>query len=146
MSVWTYLTLFILYQQGPQFQRNRKTVKNISILILPNLKNSVPDLSFSFCCLVAKSFSTLLRPNGLQPTSLLCPWDVPGKNSGVDCHFLLRELFPTQGSNLRLLDWQVDSLPLSHRASLFLYVCWGKIVLKIMQGKFFSKVNSQTQK
>ena len=33
--------------------------------------------------------SDSLRPRGLQPTSLLCPWDSPGKNSGVGCHFLL---------------------------------------------------------
>ena len=25
-----------------------------------------------------------------QPTSLLCPWDSPGKNTGVGCHFLLQ--------------------------------------------------------
>ena len=30
----------------------------------------------------------------------LCPWDPPGKNTGVDCHFLLQGIFPTQGSNL----------------------------------------------
>ena len=31
----------------------------------------------------------------LQPTRLLCPWDFPGKNTGVDCHFLLHRIFPT---------------------------------------------------
>ena len=30
-----------------------------------------------------------LPPRGLEPTRLLCPWDFPGKNTGVDCHFLL---------------------------------------------------------
>ena len=30
------------------------------------------------------------RPHGLQPTRLPCPWDSPGKNTGVGCHFLLR--------------------------------------------------------
>ena len=39
-------------------------------------------------CLVAKSCSTLW-PHGLKPTRLLCPWDFPGKNTGVGCHFLL---------------------------------------------------------
>ena len=29
------------------------------------------------------------RPHGLQPTRLLCPWDVPGKSTGVGCHHLL---------------------------------------------------------
>ena len=29
----------------------------------------------------------------------LPPWDFPGKNTGVGCHFLLQEIFPTQGLN-----------------------------------------------
>ena len=29
------------------------------------------------------------RPNGLQPTRLLHPWDFPGKSTGVGCHCLL---------------------------------------------------------
>ena len=40
-----------------------------------------------------------LRPHGLQPTRLLCPWDLPGKNIGVGCQSLLQRIFPTQGSN-----------------------------------------------
>ena len=34
---------------------------------------------------------------------LLCPWDSPGKNTGVGCHALLQGIFLTQGSNLHLL-------------------------------------------
>ena len=34
---------------------------------------------------------------------LLCPWDFPGKNTGVGGHFLLQGIFPPQGSNLHLL-------------------------------------------
>ena len=34
---------------------------------------------------------------------LLCPWNFPGKNTGVSCHFLLQGIFPTQGSNPGLL-------------------------------------------
>ena len=41
------------------------------------------------CCLVAESCLTLRR-HGLQPTRLLCPWDFPGKSTGVGCHFLLQ--------------------------------------------------------
>ena len=51
---------------------------------------------------------------------LLCPWHLPGKNTGVACQFLLQGIFPAQGSNphlLSLLHWQVDSLPLSHLGS-----------------------------
>ena len=31
-----------------------------------------------------------VRPHGLQPTRLLHPWDSPGNNTGVGCHFLLQ--------------------------------------------------------
>ena len=49
-----------------------------------------------------------LRPHGLQPASLLRPWDFPGKSTGVCCHFLLQGIFTTQGYNPRLSYWQVD--------------------------------------
>ena len=34
--------------------------------------------------------SDSVRPHGLQPIRLLHPWDSPGKNTGVGCHFLLQ--------------------------------------------------------
>ena len=46
---------------------------------------------------------TLLRPHGLYPARLLWPWDSPGKNTGVGCHFLLQGTFQTQESNLGIL-------------------------------------------
>ena len=33
------------------------------------------------------------QPHGLQPTSLLHPWDFPGKSTGVGCHCLLRYIY-----------------------------------------------------
>ena len=42
-----------------------------------------------------------VRLFGWQPARL-CPWDSPGKNTGVGCHFLLQGIFLTQGSNVRL--------------------------------------------
>ena len=51
------------------------------------------------------------QPHGLEPTRLLCPWDCPDKNTGMGCHFLLQEIFSTQGSRLCLLcvlQWQTD--------------------------------------
>ena len=80
----------------------------------------VPLLYTHSCCLVDKWGLTLCDPPGLQPTRLLFPWDFPGKNTGVSCHFLLQGFFPTKGSNLcllHLLHWQEDSLPLSHLGS-----------------------------
>src|SRR5574341_845152 len=34
--------------------------------------------------------SDSVRPQRQQPTRLLCPWDSPGKNTGVGCHCLLQ--------------------------------------------------------
>ena len=34
--------------------------------------------------------SNSVQPHRGQPTTLLCPWDSPGKNTGVGCHFLLQ--------------------------------------------------------
>ena len=42
------------------------------------------------CCQVTSVVSDSVRPNGRQPTRLLRPWDAPGKNTGVGCHFLLQ--------------------------------------------------------
>ena len=42
------------------------------------------------------------QPNELWPARLLCPWDSPGKNIGVDCHSLLQGIFMTQESNSHL--------------------------------------------
>ena len=41
------------------------------------------------CCKVASVVSDSVQPHRWQPTRLLCPWDSPGKKTGVDCHFLL---------------------------------------------------------
>ena len=53
-------------------------------------------------CSVTQMCPTLLQTHELQPTRLLCPWDFPGKNTGVGCHALLQGIFPTQGLNPHL--------------------------------------------
>ena len=45
---------------------------------------------------------------------LLCPWDFPGKSVGVDCHFLLQGVFPSQESNPGLLHCRQTLYRLSH--------------------------------
>ena len=56
-------------------------------------------------CVVVRSPSRVLflRPHGLLPARLLCPLDFSGKNTGMGCHFLLQQIFSTQGSNPYLL-------------------------------------------
>ena len=58
-----------------------------------------------------------LQPHGLQPSRLLCPWDFPGKDTGVGCYFLLQGIFPTQGSNAGLLHCRQILYPLSYKGS-----------------------------
>ena len=50
---------------------------------------------------------------------LLCPWDSPGKNTGMGCHALLQGIFRTQGSNLGLLHCGQILYHLSHQGSPF---------------------------
>ena len=68
------------------------------------------------CVVVAQLCSTLRDPWTVAHR-LLCPWNSSGKNPGVGCHLLLQGIFPSQGWNLHLRQWQADSLPLSHRGS-----------------------------
>ena len=42
------------------------------------------------CCWVASVVSDSVQPHRQQPTRLPSPWDSPGKNTGVGCHFLLQ--------------------------------------------------------
>ena len=103
--------------------------KNWSVFSLSHFPYIFAEVfrKFSWCCLPAfllnllcqsfiifnSSFSIFLSfpykwklfshvrlwPHGLQPTRFLCPWNSPGKNTGVGCHALLHGIFPTQGSN-----------------------------------------------
>ena len=44
---------------------------------------------FNLLCVSCSGMSDSLRLHELQPYRLLCPWDSPGKNTGVGCHSLL---------------------------------------------------------
>ena len=52
------------------------------------------------CVCMHPVISDSLQHHKLQPASLLCPWNFPGKNNGVGFHFLFQGIFPTHGSNL----------------------------------------------
>ena len=61
--------------------------------------------------------SDSLQPHGLQPAKLHCPWNVPGKNTGVGSHPLLQGIFPTQGLNPGLLHCRQILYCLNHQES-----------------------------
>ena len=61
--------------------------------------------------------SDSLRPHGLQPAGLLCPWNSPGKNTGVVAIPFSRGIFPIQGSNLGLPHCRQVFYHLNHQGS-----------------------------
>ena len=53
---------------------------------------TLSDFHFTLLLLLLSRFSVSdsVRPHRQQPTRLPRPWDSPGKNTGVGCHFLLK--------------------------------------------------------
>ena len=51
-----------------------------------------------------------MNPHGSFVLGIFQAWEL---GNGMGCHFFLQGMFPTQGSNLRLLLWQVGSFPLA---------------------------------
>ena len=62
-------------------------------------------------CLVAQLCPTLCDPMDYSPARLLCPWNSPGKNTGVGCHSLLQGNLPNPGIKPSCPGLQADSLP-----------------------------------
>ena len=114
------------YTQNPVINRNGKDIRKnmcvyicaynwITLLYSRNWHNTVlKTIKFFFFqslnCI--RLFET--------PWTIIHQGDFPGSNTAVGCHFLLQGIFLTPGSNLCLLHWQVDSLPLSHQGSPYI--------------------------
>ena len=104
-------------QMDSLLQVNIPWILNFAHYFIFNVKDII------LCFLSCFSYAPVSDPMdcSLCPLSeghgiLLCPWDSPGKDTGVYCHALLQGIFPTQGSNLcllHILHWQVGSLPLA---------------------------------
>ena len=84
--------------------------------------------------------SNPLQPYGLEPTRLLSPWDSPGKNTGVGCHFLLqggnipnpgiKSVSPAlTGRNNRYIKYKVLK---SHKNQVMIYIKPWYIPLKVV--------------
>ena len=63
----------------------------------------VAQLYPNLCDPVVTKYVSIIHPKygstWMYPTRLLYPWDFPGKNTGMGCHFFLQGISPTQGSN-----------------------------------------------
>ena len=82
-------------------------------------------------CGCTQSCPTFATP-WLQPSRCFRQWNFPGKNTGVGCHFLLQGICPTQGSNLCLLHWRADSLPLGKRWGNQSFLFYAKYSMNII--------------
>ena len=82
-----------------------------------------------------------LQPLELLPIRLLCPWDFPGKNTEVGCHFLLQMIFLIQGSNphfQHLLHYRWILYHWAHQGSPSNPICdsmWGGVTVHILKGR-----------
>ena len=77
----------------------------------------IPKTERHVVCDSHSLMSDSLRPYGLYPTRLLCPWNSPDKDTGVGSHPLLQGIFPTQGLNPGLLYCRWIFCHLSHQGS-----------------------------
>ena len=82
---------------------------------------------------VAQSCPTL-QSHWLEPDRRLCPWNSPGKNTGVDCQFLLQKIFLTQGLNLGFLHCRQIFTIWATREDI--YILWH------FKSKFMKKLHS----
>ena len=68
--------------------------------------------------LVTQLCPSLCNPlDCMQLARILCPWNSPGKNTGVGSRSLLQGIFPTQGLNLGLLHCRPILYHLSHQGN-----------------------------
>ena len=74
-----------------------------------------PILIFLKWSEVAQSCPTLCDPMDCSLPSFSVHGIFPGKNTGMGCHFLLQEIFPTQGLNPSLLHCRQALYCLSHQ-------------------------------
>ena len=97
---------------------------DFSSIALRKTVHSLRELTIQFGRMMSESesvscsiMSDSLQPYVLQSVRPLCPWNSPGKNTGVGSHFLLQGIFPTQGSNPGLLHCREILYCLSYQGS-----------------------------
>ena len=101
-----------------RFLKKLELPYDLAFLLLDIFPKKKKYMCPMFVCTHAKSLQlclTLCNTIGYS-LRLLCPWDSPGNNTGVDGHVFLQGLFRTQRLNLHLLPmlhWQEGSLPLA---------------------------------
>ena len=89
-------------------------------------ERTILDLSLEWAygwCLLLSHFSRVQLFATPRTARVFCPWDFPGKNTGVGFYLFLQGIFPTQGSNPGLLHCRQIAYWLSHQGSPYVRVC-----------------------
>ena len=81
-------------------------------------------------CVSRSVVSDSLQHQGLYLSRLLFPWDFPGKNAGVGCHYLLQGIFLIQGLNQGLLHCRQIFTIWATREALELW--WWRKLLRVL--------------
>ena len=111
--VKTYTMCMTYIGHRPVRYRRLSTFKCISVQQL-----FYKYLSILYIIVIRLFISLTLNSGNFQTTcQALCPWNSPGKNTGVGCLSLLQGIFPTQGQNPGLSHCWHILYHLSHRGS-----------------------------
>ena len=100
----SYFMICVLSRQGNSISNRRNVYRTMGgpqislgmyVYTLYPLSVSIPLIlsllvKSCCCCWVTSVMSDSVRPHRWQPTRMPRPWDSPGKNTGVGCHFLLQ--------------------------------------------------------
>ena len=100
----------IIFSERQFLHKFEKSMNLIPLFFFNLSKVNISSVQFSHSVV-----SDSLQPHGLQPTRFLCPWNFPGKNTGVGSHSLLQGILPTQWSNRITRGWILYHL--SHQGS-----------------------------
>ena len=117
MRFYCKINTFILH--GIYFHKNYTLIfskPNFSYLLFFIFMAFLFIALFNIFVCACSVMSISLQPMDCILPGSCGPWNFPGKNTWVGCHFLLQGIFPTQGSNprlLHLLHWQADFTPVS---------------------------------
>ena len=79
-----------MHRKWVMFSEEVKRKKKNDYCSMKPVYITIPSFFSLLLLLVALVVSDSVWPHRQQPTRLLCPWDSPGKNTGMGCHFLLQ--------------------------------------------------------
>ena len=111
------LYLYFLHETLSLQVRKLDEIQRVYTIVLHS--KVAKTINFMLCIFFTMKFFTKSNFHKCYENSclLLCPWNSPGKNTGVGSHSLLQGIFPNQQSNLGLWHCRQILYHLSHQAS-----------------------------